>query len=134
MAFRTATGRVEAFGHLATIETLGLNFESLVYFFADERINKSLLGRLGWPRAAFASASSIMTGCLMWRLTIKRRYPRRRLHLIMTFLSRSGSRLGNQAACSIATSTRQNDATVRLERSRIFGAPEKRTTQLLSPP
>jgi hypothetical protein len=33
MAFRTATGRVEAFGHLVTIETLGLNFESVVYFF-----------------------------------------------------------------------------------------------------
>ncbi len=48
MAFRTATGRVDAFGHLVTIETLGLNFESVVYFFADERINKNLLGRLGW--------------------------------------------------------------------------------------
>jgi predicted aspartyl protease len=48
MAFRTATGRVEAFGHLVTVETLGLNFESVVYFFADERINKNLLGRLGW--------------------------------------------------------------------------------------
>ena len=48
VAFRTATGRVEAFGHLVTIETLGLNFESVVYFFADERINKNLLGRLGW--------------------------------------------------------------------------------------
>jgi len=47
-AFRTATGRVDAFGHLVTIETLGLNFESVVYFFADERINKNLLGRLGW--------------------------------------------------------------------------------------
>ena len=48
MAFRTSTGRVEAFGHLVTIKTLGLNFESVVYFFADERINKNLLGRLGW--------------------------------------------------------------------------------------
>jgi len=48
MAFRTATSRVEAFGHLLTIETLSLNFESVVYFFADERINKNLLGRLGW--------------------------------------------------------------------------------------
>jgi predicted aspartyl protease len=48
MAFRTATGRVAAFGHLVTIETLGLNFESVVYFLADERINKNLLGRLGW--------------------------------------------------------------------------------------
>jgi len=48
MAFRTATWRVEAFGHLVTIETLGLNFESVVYFFDDERINKNRLGRLGW--------------------------------------------------------------------------------------
>jgi hypothetical protein len=48
MAFRTATGRVEAFGHLVTIETLGLNFESVAYFFADERISKNLLGRVGW--------------------------------------------------------------------------------------
>jgi hypothetical protein len=48
VAFRTANGRVEAFGHLVTVETLGLKFESVVYFFADERINKNLLGRLGW--------------------------------------------------------------------------------------
>ena len=48
IAFRTATGRVEAFGHLVTIETLGLSFESVVYFFADKRINRNLLGRLGW--------------------------------------------------------------------------------------
>ena len=48
VAFRTATGRVEAFGHLVTIGTLGLNFESVVNFFADERIDKNLLGRLGW--------------------------------------------------------------------------------------
>ena len=48
IAFRTATGRVEAFGHLVTIETLGLSVESVMYFFADERINKNLLGRLGW--------------------------------------------------------------------------------------
>jgi hypothetical protein len=32
MAFRTATGRVEAFGHLVTIGTLGPNFESVVFF------------------------------------------------------------------------------------------------------
>jgi predicted aspartyl protease len=48
MAFRPATGRVEAFGHLVTIETLALRFEAVVYFFADERINKNLLGPLGW--------------------------------------------------------------------------------------
>jgi len=46
--FRTATGRVEAFGHVVELHVLGLKFESLVYFFADERINKNLLGRAGW--------------------------------------------------------------------------------------
>jgi hypothetical protein len=47
-AFRTATGRVEAFGHLVAMEILDLKFDSVVYFFADERINKNLLGRIGW--------------------------------------------------------------------------------------
>jgi predicted aspartyl protease len=46
--FRTAAGRVDAFGHLVTIETFDLRFESVVYFFGDERINKNLLGRVGW--------------------------------------------------------------------------------------
>jgi predicted aspartyl protease len=46
--YRTATGRVEAFGHLVTVEVLDLKFESVVYFFGDERINKNLLGRVGW--------------------------------------------------------------------------------------
>ena len=47
-AFRTATGWVDAFGHLVTLETLALRFESVVYFFADEAINRNLLGRIGW--------------------------------------------------------------------------------------
>lgn len=46
--FRTATGRVDAFGHLVTMEVLNLRFESVVYFFADELINRNLLGRVGW--------------------------------------------------------------------------------------
>jgi hypothetical protein len=46
--FRTATGGVAAFGHVVELEVLGLKFESIVYFFADERINKNLLGRAGW--------------------------------------------------------------------------------------
>ena len=46
--FSTATGRVDAFGHLVSLEVLDLKFESMVYFFADERINKNLLGRVGW--------------------------------------------------------------------------------------
>jgi hypothetical protein len=46
--FRTATGRVETFGHLVTLSVLELQCESFVYFFADEHINKNLLGRIGW--------------------------------------------------------------------------------------
>lgn len=46
--FWTATGRVETFGHMVEIEVPGLNIVSMVYFFADERINKNLLGRTGW--------------------------------------------------------------------------------------
>jgi hypothetical protein len=30
------------------MEVLNLPFDSVVYFFADELINKSLLGRIGW--------------------------------------------------------------------------------------
>ena len=48
MTFSTATGGVSAFGHLVTIETLGLSFESIVYFFADAHISRNVLGRQGW--------------------------------------------------------------------------------------
>ena len=46
--FWTATGRVETFGHTIELDVLGLKVESLVYFFADEHIDKNLLGRAGW--------------------------------------------------------------------------------------
>ena len=46
--FSTATARVETFGHRVLVEALELKFESMVYFFADERIAKNLLGRAGW--------------------------------------------------------------------------------------
>lgn len=46
--FSTATGRVQAFGHVVSLNVLDIEFESMVYFFADERINKNLLGRAGW--------------------------------------------------------------------------------------
>jgi predicted aspartyl protease len=46
--FWTATGRVETFGHMVTLEVHGLSVESFVYFFADEQIHKNLLGRIGW--------------------------------------------------------------------------------------
>jgi predicted aspartyl protease len=46
--FWTANGRVETFGHVVEIEFAGLRVESMVYFFADEQIRRSLLGRTGW--------------------------------------------------------------------------------------
>jgi hypothetical protein len=46
--FRSATGGADAFGHIVEVEVLGLKVESMVYFFGDERINKNLLGRIGW--------------------------------------------------------------------------------------
>lgn len=46
--FWTATGWVNTFGHMITAEVLGLQTESMVYFFADNQINKNLLGRSGW--------------------------------------------------------------------------------------
>jgi hypothetical protein len=46
--FATAIGGFAAFGHVITIETLSLRFESMVYFFEDPAITKNLLGRIGW--------------------------------------------------------------------------------------
>lgn len=46
--FVTANGTIETFGHRVEIETLGVKLETTVYFFADPRINKNLLGRTGW--------------------------------------------------------------------------------------
>ena len=33
---------------MVVVEVSGLQFESMVYFFADGQINKNLLGRTGW--------------------------------------------------------------------------------------
>lgn len=46
--FRTATGGIDAFGHVVELDVLGFKVESMVYFFGDERIEKNLLGRTGW--------------------------------------------------------------------------------------
>ncbi len=40
-SFRTANGRIETFGHVVSLEVLGLKLEAMVYFFADEWINKN---------------------------------------------------------------------------------------------
>ena len=46
--FATANSRFEAFGHDVTISTLGLEFHSMAFFFADSTIRKNVLGRRGW--------------------------------------------------------------------------------------
>ena len=46
--FSTVTGRVEAFGHTVQLEALGVTVESIVYFFANDAITKTVLGRAGW--------------------------------------------------------------------------------------
>jgi hypothetical protein len=48
MMFHSPTGSAKAFGHIVQIEFRDLTFESLVYFFADDSIEKNLLGRTGW--------------------------------------------------------------------------------------
>lgn len=37
-----------AFGHSVTLHTLGLEFDSVVYFAADYGLERNLLGRVGW--------------------------------------------------------------------------------------
>ena len=44
----TLAGNLSAFGHHVELETLGLKFDSLVYFAADYALNRNLLGRQGW--------------------------------------------------------------------------------------
>jgi hypothetical protein len=46
--FSTANSKLEAFGHVVIIRVLGIDAEALVFFFADENINKNVLGRRGW--------------------------------------------------------------------------------------
>ena len=45
--FAGATGYAEAFGYSVSTDTLGVEFESVVYFFANAGIRKNLLGRIG---------------------------------------------------------------------------------------
>jgi hypothetical protein len=44
----TLAGGLTAYGHYVELETLGLRFDSLVYFAADYALNRNLLGRQGW--------------------------------------------------------------------------------------
>ncbi len=44
----TLAGNLAAFGHNVELETLGLKFDSFVYFAEDYALNRNLLGRQGW--------------------------------------------------------------------------------------
>jgi hypothetical protein len=44
----TLAGGLTAFGHYVELETLGLKFDSLVYFAQDYSLQRNLLGRQGW--------------------------------------------------------------------------------------
>lgn len=44
----TQTGSLRTFGHAVTLETLGINFESVVYFAAHPNLPRNVLGRYGW--------------------------------------------------------------------------------------
>jgi hypothetical protein len=46
--FKTANSTFDAYGHEVEIDVLGIVTHSLVYFFADPSIRKSVLGRGGW--------------------------------------------------------------------------------------
>lgn len=46
----TLTGSFTAYGHEVTLETLGIAFQSVVYFPKDKNWRRNLLGREGWLR------------------------------------------------------------------------------------
>jgi len=46
--FSTATGTFLAYGHNVTLITEGLEFDSYIFFYADENHKPNVLGRFGW--------------------------------------------------------------------------------------
>jgi len=48
MSFATANSRFEAYGHEVMIGTLDIEVYSLVFFFAEGKIVKNVVGRRGW--------------------------------------------------------------------------------------
>lgn len=46
----TLTGTLEAYGHTIAIQTLGLAFQSVIYFSRHAGLSRNLLGRNGWLR------------------------------------------------------------------------------------
>jgi hypothetical protein len=48
--FNTLAGSLTAYGHTVSLTTLGLEFDSVVYFAADYGLPRNLLGSEGWLR------------------------------------------------------------------------------------
>jgi hypothetical protein len=46
--FTTANSRFKAYGQELTVDVLGIEVDTMVFFFADEVIKKNVLGRRGW--------------------------------------------------------------------------------------
>ena len=46
--FSTLSGGVIGYAHQVELETLGLRFQSYVYFAESHAVNRNLLGRQGW--------------------------------------------------------------------------------------
>ncbi len=46
--FQTANSSFTAYAHTVSLEVLGIEFDSVVYFFEDAAIRKNIVGRLGW--------------------------------------------------------------------------------------
>lgn len=44
----TLVGTMLSYGHTGTLHTLGLEFDSMVYFAATPNLRRNLLGREGW--------------------------------------------------------------------------------------
>ncbi|MEW6128964.1 MAG: hypothetical protein AB1757_18140 [Acidobacteriota bacterium] len=50
LSLTTIAGSMLAYGHEVTLETLGLSFQTIVYFSEFENLPRNLLGRQGWLR------------------------------------------------------------------------------------
>ncbi len=48
--FDTLAGSVDAYGHTVMLSTLGIEFESHVYFAVEYGLKRNLLGQNGWLR------------------------------------------------------------------------------------
>jgi hypothetical protein len=46
--FRTVAGSFAAYEHEVTIQTLGIEFQAVVFFAQDSTFNRNFLGRSGW--------------------------------------------------------------------------------------